>query len=97
LLNYKLPNYKKCYITRPEINWPKIYISAGDRPADERDKIIGHTKSIKSCILSAQNASAFIVPRELPSILSIVYSNIPPIKKGRMLWIYLPKLKPLFK
>lgn len=25
---------------------------------------------------------AFIVPQELPSILSLVYSNIPPIKKG---------------
>nr|NP_001097086.1 snustorr snarlik, isoform D [Drosophila melanogaster]NP_608874.1 snustorr snarlik, isoform B [Drosophila melanogaster]NP_723021.1 snustorr snarlik, isoform A [Drosophila melanogaster]NP_723022.1 snustorr snarlik, isoform C [Drosophila melanogaster]ACL92769.1 CG2837-PA [synthetic construct]AAF50962.1 snustorr snarlik, isoform A [Drosophila melanogaster]AAL48107.1 RH01747p [Drosophila melanogaster]AAN10339.1 snustorr snarlik, isoform B [Drosophila melanogaster]AAN10340.1 snustorr snarlik,  len=33
-------------------------------------------------LLHTQNASAFIVPRELPSILSIVYSNIPPIKKG---------------
>ncbi|XP_037709299.1 uncharacterized protein LOC119546797 [Drosophila subpulchrella] len=33
-------------------------------------------------LLYTQNASAFIVPRELPSILSIVYSNIPPIKKG---------------
>ncbi|XP_044315848.1 uncharacterized protein LOC108038962 [Drosophila rhopaloa] len=33
-------------------------------------------------LLYTENASAFIVPRELPSILSIVYSNIPPIKKG---------------
>ncbi|XP_017116483.1 uncharacterized protein LOC108138653 [Drosophila elegans] len=33
-------------------------------------------------LLYTQNASAFIAPRELPSILSIVYSNIPPIKKG---------------
>ncbi|XP_017006874.2 uncharacterized protein snsl [Drosophila takahashii] len=33
-------------------------------------------------LLYTQNATAFIVPRELPSILSIVYSNIPPIKKG---------------
>ncbi|KAH8265994.1 hypothetical protein KR038_009768, partial [Drosophila bunnanda] len=33
-------------------------------------------------ILTAQDVSTFIVPRELPSILSIVYSNIPPIKKG---------------
>ncbi|XP_017043895.1 uncharacterized protein LOC108089924 [Drosophila ficusphila] len=33
-------------------------------------------------LLYTQNASAFIVPRELPSLLSIVYSNIPPIKKG---------------
>ncbi|XP_055596204.1 uncharacterized protein LOC129746540 [Uranotaenia lowii] len=27
-------------------------------------------------------SNAFIVPEELPSILSLVYSNIPPIKKG---------------
>lgn len=25
---------------------------------------------------------SFIVPQELPSILSLVYSNVPPIKKG---------------
>ncbi|XP_017038550.1 uncharacterized protein snsl [Drosophila kikkawai] len=33
-------------------------------------------------LLCTQDVSTFIVPRELPSILSIVYSNIPPIKKG---------------
>ncbi|KAH8262692.1 hypothetical protein KR026_007144, partial [Drosophila bipectinata] len=33
-------------------------------------------------LLYTQHASTFIVPRELPSLLSIVYSNIPPIKKG---------------
>lgn len=27
-------------------------------------------------------ADAFIVPQEIPSLLSLVYSNIPPIKKG---------------
>ncbi|XP_039436723.1 uncharacterized protein LOC120418410 [Culex pipiens pallens] len=31
---------------------------------------------------AASYANAFIVPEELPSILSLVYSNIPPIKKG---------------
>ncbi|KAM7353462.1 snustorr snarlik isoform 1-T3 [Cochliomyia hominivorax] len=29
-----------------------------------------------------QQSAALIVPNELPSILSLVYSNIPPIKKG---------------
>ncbi|KAH8282442.1 hypothetical protein KR054_007752 [Drosophila jambulina] len=33
-------------------------------------------------LLCTQDVSTFIVPRELPSLLSIVYSNIPPIKKG---------------
>lgn len=28
------------------------------------------------------DCNGFIVPQELPSILSLVYSNIPPIKKG---------------
>lgn len=32
--------------------------------------------------LSADSNAAFIVPQEIPSILSLVYSNIPPIKKG---------------
>jgi hypothetical protein len=32
--------------------------------------------------LFAVVTEAFIVPQELPSILSLVYSNIPPIKKG---------------
>ena len=27
-------------------------------------------------------SEAFIVPQEIPSLLSLVYSNIPPIKKG---------------
>ncbi|XP_050088005.1 uncharacterized protein LOC126572609 [Anopheles aquasalis] len=44
-------------------------------------------KMVQSLILLlALNAvsltNAFIVPEELPSILSLVYSNIPPIKKG---------------
>ncbi|XP_030383275.1 mediator of RNA polymerase II transcription subunit 13 [Scaptodrosophila lebanonensis] len=34
------------------------------------------------CLLQSQHATAFIVPQELPSLLSVVYSNIPPIKKG---------------
>ncbi|EDW29021.1 GL19494 [Drosophila persimilis] len=33
-------------------------------------------------LLYTQNASTFIVPQELPTILSLVFSNIPPIKKG---------------
>ncbi|CRL00753.1 CLUMA_CG014009, isoform A [Clunio marinus] len=32
--------------------------------------------------LLGQHVSAFIVPQEIPSLLSLVYSNIPPIKKG---------------
>lgn len=28
------------------------------------------------------DSNALIVPQELPSVLSLVYSNIPPIKKG---------------
>lgn len=31
---------------------------------------------------AASYANALIIPEELPSILSLVYSNIPPIKKG---------------
>ncbi|KAH8412913.1 hypothetical protein KR009_006707, partial [Drosophila setifemur] len=33
-------------------------------------------------LLHTQLGATFIVPRELPSLLSLVYSNIPPIKKG---------------
>jgi len=33
-------------------------------------------------ILLINYANAFIVPQEVPSLLSLVYSNIPPIKKG---------------
>uniref|UniRef100_A0A182PG18 Uncharacterized protein n=1 Tax=Anopheles epiroticus TaxID=199890 RepID=A0A182PG18_9DIPT len=33
-------------------------------------------------LLAVPFTNAFIVPEELPSILSLVYSNIPPIKKG---------------
>lgn len=36
-------------------------------------------------LFSAQTTNAFIVPQELQSALSLVYSNIPPIKKGEML------------
>lgn len=28
------------------------------------------------------DTESFIVPQEVPSLLSLVYSNIPPIKKG---------------
>ncbi|EDW77604.1 uncharacterized protein Dwil_GK24591 [Drosophila willistoni] len=35
------------------------------------------------CLLhNTQNASTFIVPSQLPTLLSLVFSNIPPIKKG---------------
>ncbi|XP_049536034.1 uncharacterized protein LOC125951321 [Anopheles darlingi] len=44
------------------------------------------TRSFLLILVLAFNAvsltNAFIVPEELPSILSLVYSNIPPIKKG---------------
>lgn len=30
-------------------------------------------------------ASAAIIPEELPSLLSVAYSNIPPIKKGNLI------------
>ncbi|KAH8352090.1 hypothetical protein KR084_001911, partial [Drosophila pseudotakahashii] len=48
-------------------------------------------------LLYTQNARAFIVPRELPSILSIVYSNIPPIKKGKMSCTFLSKFETFIK
>lgn len=35
--------------------------------------------------IPAQTANAFIVPQELQSALSLVYSNIPPIKKGEII------------
>lgn len=31
---------------------------------------------------NSADSHAFIVPQEIPSLLSLVYSNIPPIKKG---------------
>ncbi|EDW71256.1 uncharacterized protein snsl [Drosophila virilis] len=34
------------------------------------------------CLLQSENVNGFIVPQELQSALSLVYSNIPPIKKG---------------
>ncbi|XP_064537322.1 uncharacterized protein snsl isoform X2 [Drosophila montana] len=34
------------------------------------------------CLLQSANVNGFIVPQELQSALSLVYSNIPPIKKG---------------
>lgn len=37
---------------------------------------------VQSIYFLFSGAHAFIVPQELPSILSLVYSNIPPIKKG---------------
>lgn len=33
------------------------------------------------------DANAFIVPQEVPSLLSLVYSNIPPIKKGKSFYL----------
>ncbi|XP_017889979.1 uncharacterized protein LOC108630914 isoform X2 [Ceratina calcarata] len=38
----------------------------------------------KLCILLLlyEYATCFIIPEELPTILSLIYSNIPPIKKG---------------
>ncbi|KAM8717816.1 hypothetical protein ACLKA7_004507 [Drosophila subpalustris] len=38
--------------------------------------------SLLLCLLHLQNTNAFVVPEELQSLLSVVYSNIPPIKKG---------------
>ncbi|CAH1956672.1 unnamed protein product [Acanthoscelides obtectus] len=37
-------------------------------------------------LIESENKStkAFIVPDELPSLLSVVYSNIPTIKKGKL-------------
>ncbi|XP_034828246.1 uncharacterized protein snsl [Maniola hyperantus] len=35
-----------------------------------------------SCFLLSFAACAVIIPEELPSLLSVAYSNIPPIKKG---------------
>ena len=32
--------------------------------------------------IAVPNAEPLVVPQELPSILSLIYSNIPPIKKG---------------
>ncbi|XP_076754632.1 snustorr snarlik [Xylocopa sonorina] len=39
---------------------------------------------VKLCILLLfyQHATCLIIPDELPTILSLIYSNIPPIKKG---------------
>lgn len=34
------------------------------------------------CLLHLPNTNGFVVPQELQSLLSVVYSNIPPIKKG---------------
>ncbi|GAB1862181.1 hypothetical protein CAJAP_03260 [Camponotus japonicus] len=33
-------------------------------------------------IIFYENATSLIIPEELPTILSLIYSNIPPIKKG---------------
>ncbi|XP_055640254.1 uncharacterized protein LOC129777797 [Toxorhynchites rutilus septentrionalis] len=47
--------------------------------------ILGQPMALLLLLLAfdaASYANAFIVPEELPSILSLVYSNIPPIKKG---------------
>ncbi|XP_034473542.1 uncharacterized protein LOC117780952 isoform X2 [Drosophila innubila] len=38
--------------------------------------------SLLLCLLHLQNVNAFVIPEELQSLLSVVYSNIPPIKKG---------------
>ncbi|XP_017754620.1 PREDICTED: uncharacterized protein LOC108546855 [Eufriesea mexicana] len=40
--------------------------------------------SVKLCILLLlyEHATGFVIPEELPTILSLIYSNIPPIKKG---------------
>lgn len=66
------------------LNLKNIYI-------DENVKIIIKNKpnfstNIKQNIFKLKYLSdghAFIVPQEIPSILSLVYSNIPPIKKGK--------------
>lgn len=42
-----------------------------------------YTKSLFfSRFISFTDCNGLIVPQELPSVLSLVYSNIPPIKKG---------------
>ncbi|XP_063220341.1 uncharacterized protein LOC134529809 [Bacillus rossius redtenbacheri] len=41
--------------------------------------------SLASCVLLAAlvtHVNALVIPEELPSLLSLIYSNIPPIKKG---------------
>jgi len=34
-------------------------------------------------LFAVPNANGFVVPQELQSLLSVVYSNIPPVKKGK--------------
>lgn len=46
---------------------------------------VGEESLITSCFLLFcffSVTESFIVPQEIPSLLSLVYSNIPPIKKG---------------
>jgi hypothetical protein len=58
--------------------------------ADELLLMVSKFKILQKniCSMSASNSSfvtggsALIIPEELPSILSVIYSNIPPIKKG---------------
>jgi hypothetical protein len=38
--------------------------------------------SVDCFIVSFLVSQAFIIPQEVPSLLSLIYSNIPPIKKG---------------
>ncbi|OAD58774.1 hypothetical protein WN48_10319 [Eufriesea mexicana] len=50
--------------------------------------------SVKLCILLLlyEHATGFVIPEELPTILSLIYSNIPPIKKALSLvtsvWLF---------
>lgn len=64
-------------------------ISSSSRtPLRDHDMSTGSNKNHSNLLcllricLSATGAHAFIAPQEIPSILSLVYSNIPPVKKG---------------
>ncbi|XP_053676247.1 uncharacterized protein LOC128726459 [Anopheles nili] len=52
------------------------------RPRRQRPRPFALLLMILLAFDAVSFTSAFIVPEELPSILSLVYSNIPPIKKG---------------
>lgn len=68
-----------------EIKYAELLIKENIYEKSKMSRFVGKSffKSLlKSLFFFLTGGHAFIVPQELPSILSLVYSNIPPIKKG---------------